>query len=198
MFSISQAHNSIDPILVNDPVILRAAQLADHAAWAALRTESRDHLIRWEDDWAPAHLSLSAFRRRLRLLDRQARRGAGLSLLVFRRRDERLVGGATLSNIRYGPSQSAVLGYWIGAGHLRRGYGRAAVRAMLDHGFSALGLNRIEAACQPENVASQSLLISCGFRFEGVAREYLRINQIWRDHEIYAATAREAGGDPRR
>lgn len=185
----SPARPAFDPVLVRDPVLLRAAQTSDLPAWMRLREESRAHLVRWEEEWALSELNAAAFKRRLRHCDREMRRGASLPLFVFRRDDETLVGGATLSNIRYGAARSAHLGYWIGEPYVRRGYGLAAVRALLDHAFHAVNLNRIEAACQPENVASQHLLKRAGFLKEGLARRYLRINGAWRDHNIFAITA---------
>src|SRR5690606_2261601 len=104
------------------------------------------------------------------------------------------VGGVTLSNIRYGASRSAQLGYWVGAPYVRRGYGAAAVKALSAHAFETIDLNRLVAACQPGNIASQKLLERCGFTREGLARDYLMINGQWRDHYIYAQTA----GDYRR
>ena len=51
--------------------------------------------------------------------------------------------------------------------------------------FRRLALHRIEAACVPENIASQKLLERAGFRSEGQARSYLKINGAWRDHLLY-------------
>lgn len=179
-----------DPILTHDPVFLRPPKIDDYPAWVRLRETSRKHLIRWEEDWTPDHMSLGAFRRRLKTAARDAGRGGGLSLFVFERDTGFLVGGATLSNLRYGASRSGILGYWIGAPFVRRGFGAAAVDAMSRHGIESIGLNRIEAACQPNNAASKAVLVHCGYTYEGVASDYLRINGKWRDHHIYALTAR--------
>lgn len=192
MFLIkSPPRPAFDPILVRDPILLRAGRSSDYEQWAALREQSRPHLVKWEEDWAPHELAPVFFKRRLKLSDREMRRGSTLPLFIFRRSDELLLGGATLSNIRYGPSRSAHLGYWIGAPHTRRGYGAAAVRALLDHAFDTLELNRVEAACQPENDASRTLLERLGFKKEGLARSYLKINGAWRDHMIFAFTAED-------
>ena len=185
----SPNHPAFDPILVRDPVFLRTGKLSDHAQWAALREESREHLIAWEEDWAPHHLTISAFKRRLASAAQDARRGGGLSLFIFRRDDRALVGGVTLTNIRYGASRSGILGYWIGAPFARQGYGSAAVKAVVDHAVDAINLHRIVAACQPGNAASQNLLERCGFKQEGLARDYLKINGAWRDHLIYSLIA---------
>lgn len=169
--------------------MLRSGSVDDYEAWLALRENSRPHLTEWEENWTREEATLSAYRQRLRHYDREMKRGAGLPLFAFRRRDHALVGGVTLTNIRYGAARTALIGYWIGAPYTKCGYGTAAVEAMLCHAFTAIELNRIEAACQPANVASKKLLQRCGFRREGLARDYLRINGAWRDHEIYAMTA---------
>lgn len=174
------------PTLVRDPVWLRPLRYRDHPAWTALREESREHLVVWEPAWSAEEMTEPSFRRRVRAYWREMRRGAALPLLVFRRGDDALLGGVNLTNIRYGASRAATVGYWIGAPYLRQGYGRAALLAVLEHAFETMGLNRVEAACQPENAASISLLENVGFRQEGLARDYLRINDVWRDHLLYA------------
>lgn len=179
------------PAFVFGEVCLRAPGLTDFDQWADLRKRSREHLVLWEPAWREGELTRDAYRMRVRQQWRDIRRGAALPMLVFRQIDNALVGGVTLSNIRYGASRTAVVGYWTGAPYLRRGYARAALEAMLAHAFRSLSLNRVEAACQPGNVASVRLLESCRFTREGLARDYLKINGAWRDHSLYAITAGE-------
>ncbi len=189
LFTTAPSNPAFNPVLVEEPLILRAPAPSDYAAWAALREDSRAHLTEWEERWTQEQASLAAYKQRLRLYDRDRRRGGGLYLFAFRMKDNALVGGVTLSNIRYGASRSALLGYWVGAPYVRRGYGTAVVKAIAAHAFDAIELNRLAAACQPENIASQNLLERCGFSREGLARDYLMINGAWRDHFIYALIA---------
>lgn len=177
---------AFSPYLVSDPVLLRPPEIRDFEPWARLRAESRAHLTRWEDNWTEKDVTLAAFRRRLRAWDRNRRDANGLSLFVFKDDAAIMVGGVTLTNIRYGASRSAILGYWIGEAHAGCGYGARAVGETVRHAFQAIGLNRVEAACQPQNTASARLLSKLGFQREGRARGYLRINGVWRDHDIYA------------
>ncbi|MEO1135062.1 MAG: GNAT family protein [Pseudomonadota bacterium] len=188
-FSFSPPGGSFDPVLVHDPVILRSAAASDFEEWRDLREASREHLIQWEDNWRAGRLSRQAFKRRLKTQSAEMRRGGGLYLLSYRASDSSLIGGVTLTNIRYGAARSALLGYWVGAPFIRQGFGAASVQAMLAHAFERIGLNRVVAACQPENAASQQLLQRCGFQHEGLARDYLKINGQWRDHLIFARIA---------
>lgn len=184
------------PILCSGAITLRAAQLTDFSAWVRLREKSRVHLTRWEPDWLEKDVSIDAYRIRLRMQERLHRAGAALSLIAFLKSSGEMIGGVTLSDIRLHASHSATIGYWIGDGHLRKGYGLECVRLMLEHSFREKRLNRVEAACQPGNAASRALLTKAGFREEGFARDYLFINGSWRDHLLFAATARDYCGAP--
>lgn len=62
------------------------------------------------------------------------------------------------------------LGYILRRDHWGRGYAREAVRAVISHGWSAMGLRRIFADVDPENTSSVKLLVDLGFRQEGHLR----------------------------
>ncbi len=191
MISFDLGRSSRPPVLECGPIRLAAADVADYPAWLELRRRSRAHLTRWEPDWQDRDETLDAFRLRLRSYDRQHRTRSGLSLFARLTDSGALIGGVTLSDIRFHAMQSATIGYWIGEPHLRRGHGIAMVDGVVRHAFGELRLNRIEAACQPGNLASRALLAKAGFCEEGLARDYLFINGGWRDHLLFARTARD-------
>src|SRR5690606_26866218 len=173
------------PVLNGQGVVLRPPRPSDYLAWASLREESRDYLQPWEPAWAEDDLTRAAFRRRLGVYAREMEQGTAWPLFVFDPADEALLGAITLSNIRRGVAETGTLGYWIGRPSAGRGVGTAAVRAMLAHAFGSLGLHRVEAACVPTNHASHRVLEKAGFRQEGVARAYLKINGRWADHLLF-------------
>ncbi|WP_108681482.1 GNAT family N-acetyltransferase [Methyloceanibacter sp. wino2] len=174
------------PVLETDRVLLRAPQMSDYPAWAELRAASQDFLVPWEPLWAPDELSRASFRRRIRHYLRDMREDMGYALFVYDAQSTALVGGITLCNVRRGVTQSCTLGYWVGEAYARQGYITAAVRAVVPFVFDSLELHRLEAACLPTNTASMRLLERVGFKKEGLARRYLRINGDWRDHLLYA------------
>ncbi|HEU4381352.1 MAG TPA: GNAT family protein [Hyphomicrobiaceae bacterium] len=167
-------------------VYLRQPVMGDYVAWAELRALSRQHLTVWEPLWTRDELARSAFRRRLRQYQREMREDQGYAFLIFREADAALIGGLTISNVRRGVAQSASVGYWLGLPHVRRGYMTDAVRCIVPFAFGTLGLHRLEAACLPHNAASTRVLEKSGFRREGTARRYLKINDVWQDHDLYA------------
>ena len=172
--------------LERNRIYLRFPVQRDWRNWAALRAESRDFLAPWEPTWAYDALTRGAFRRRLKMYKAELRQGVTYSFLIFRRIDDVLLGGITLSNLRRGVAQSATLGYWIGSPHGNQGYMTDSLAAILEFAFSRIGLHRVEAACLPANEASRRLLLRSGFREEGYAREYLRISGRWQDHQLFA------------
>ncbi|MCG8356359.1 MAG: GNAT family N-acetyltransferase [Kiloniellales bacterium] len=177
-------------------VYLRPPRQRDWRLWSQVREESREFLVPWEPTWPYDALTRGSFRRRVRAYNQEMRQGSGFSFLVFRKQDDMLMGGATLSNIRRGVAQTASLGYWIGERYARQGYMTEALSAVLDFGFDHLGMHRVEAACLPHNEASRTLLMKLGFVEEGYARQFLRINGSWQDHLLFAILRNDARHQP--
>jgi ribosomal-protein-alanine N-acetyltransferase len=164
---------------------LRPHRASDFLEWAALREASRDFLQPWEPTWPVDDLSRGAYRRRLAAYTQDMERGVAYPFLVFRRHDNVLVGGITLSNVRRGVAQMGSIGYWVGEPFARQGYTLDAVKAVTAFCFGRLRLHRVEAACIPSNTASQGVLLRAGFVQEGLARAYLKIDGSWCDHLLF-------------
>ncbi|MEZ5995712.1 MAG: GNAT family N-acetyltransferase [Hyphomonadaceae bacterium] len=73
------------------------------------------------------------------------------------------------------PARSAAIGYLFDPRCWRRGYGREAVAAMLDH-LSACGAASFDASIDVRNIASQRLAAALGFTHASTTG----IDQIWR------------------
>lgn len=174
-------------------VRLRPHRASDYAEWVTLRETSRDFLQPWEPTWPVDDLTRGAYRRRLAAYTQDMERGLAYPFLVFRRRDNVMVGGITLSNIRRGVAQMGSIGYWVGEPFTRQGYTLDAVRAVTDFCFGRLRLHRVEAACIPSNTASQGVLLQAGFAQEGLARDYLKIDGVWRDHLLFGLVSPNPG-----
>lgn len=165
-------------------VVLRYPQAGDYEAWASLRDKSRAHLQPWEPTWGPDELTRASYRRRITRYAQEIREDRGYPFWVMSLTGQ-LMGGCNLSNVRRGVSQTATMGYWMGAQFAGQGFMSAAVSLVLEHAFGHLNLHRIEAACLPVNEASRKVLLKCGFAEEGFAKKYLKIDGQWRDHLLF-------------
>lgn len=179
------------PLIRTQNLILRAPLAGDFSAWANLRMESRDFLTPWEPVWTEDDLTRASFRLRVKRAAREIATDEAYSLFVLDSRSEALLGGLTLGLVRRGVAQACTLGYWMGQRHAGKGHMTEAVRGALDFAFSELALHRVEAACLPSNEPSRRLLERVGFKREGEARGYLRINGVWADHLLYGMLASE-------
>jgi RimJ/RimL family protein N-acetyltransferase len=78
--------------------------------------------------------------------------------------------------MRVEPRKTPEIGYWLGAPHWGHGYATEATRALIDHAFEDLGLERLEAGARVSNPASRRVLEKCGFQWSSV--RLLRIHAI--------------------
>ncbi len=176
-------------VVIGDAVFLRFPQAADSGELLALKRGSRKHLTRWEASpvgggnmfgkwWFGRFLKSSNTERSKRFV-------------VCLRETGDIVGQVGLGEISGGAFQSCYLGYWIGAGFVKRGLMSEAVTLAVSYAFEELKLHRVEANVVPTNRASLGLVKKQGFRYEGTAKRYLKIAGRWRDHEHWAVTREE-------
>ncbi len=167
-------------------VCLRPPRRSDWQAWVNLRRESYAFLKPWEPAWLPNNCTRAFYLRQYRTQIFAARDDRGYAFHIFRNSDRALLGAVTLANVQRGVAHSGSLGYWIGARYARQGYMRQALATLVPALFEQLHLHRLEAAAVTCNRPSRALLESLGFRYEGMARDYLKIDGRWRDHVLYA------------
>jgi [ribosomal protein S5]-alanine N-acetyltransferase len=112
--------------------------------------------------------------------------GANVSLLARERSTDDLVGVINLNEIVMGNFRNAYFGYWGFARTGGRGLMTEALREAVRFSFDEIGLHRIEANIQPNNLRSIALAQRAGFTKEGYSPRYLLIDGDWRDHERWA------------
>lgn len=178
-----------------DEFRIRMPDYADFAIWADVRARSREFLQPWEPTWPADDLTEKAFRRRVARYREEVEADLAYPYFITLREGGAILGGLTLANVRRRAAMSASLGYWMGAQHAGKGIMSRAVPALCRHAFSLLALERVEAACLPENAASIRVLEKAGFRREGFARGYLAIAGVRRDHITFALLRSDLGRD---
>jgi RimJ/RimL family protein N-acetyltransferase len=171
-----------------------------------LRLESKRVVLRdWGDEDAPAlepvcgEWTVCAFTsvpwsyseaEALAWVERQRqKRAAGtvLALAIQGRDDERALGNVNLARMDDGGREAAI-GYWLVPEARGRGLATAATSLLIDWGLREHGLERIEFAILPENLASQRVAERAGATPEGIRkRSHQAEGRLW-DMSIWSVT----------
>jgi RimJ/RimL family protein N-acetyltransferase len=153
------ACNANVPVLATKRLTLRAPRVADAKAIASLINDRRiaENTARIPHPYslADAHAFLA-----------QVNRAAGEPSFAIVLADGTIIGGCGIHVLSGGEPE---LGYWIGVPYWGRGYATEAARAVLDHGFGALGCERLTSRARVSNPASRRVLEKCGFQWTGVS-----------------------------
>lgn len=120
--------------------------------------------------------------------------GANVSLVARDLLSGGVVGVMNISQIFMKGFRSAYLGYYGMVAFAKRGLMTEAVRLATQYAFKEIGLHRLEANIQPENLSSIALVRRVGFHKEGFSPRYLQINGVWCDHERWALLADDKQG----
>ncbi len=104
---------------------------------------------------------------------------------IFRISDGAMVGYCDLATQYREDYQIGMVGYAIFNQYWNGGYAKEAVEAMIHIGFNKLDYHRLEAHINLDNEISKKVVVSSGFKFEGIREKYIRENDLWTDHEVY-------------
>jgi RimJ/RimL family protein N-acetyltransferase len=147
-------------------LLLRRFTRDDLDAWAEINADA--DVMRYVGDGKPR--SRDESQRRLNaILDHWDRHGFGLWALVEKASGE-LMGFCGLQYLDNTPEIE--VGYRLAKRFWGKGFATEAARASLRYGFETLGLDRIVAVVQPENVASCRVIEKIGLRYVKDARFY--------------------------
>ena len=172
------------PRLCTERLVCRLLEPHEAPLMCAFRKENKTHLEEWEPLRKPAFFTESFWQAQLRVQLRDFREGVSTNFCILDRDEVSIVGVCNYTNIVRGTFQSCQLGYAVSKRHEGQGLMEEALRQTNDFVFSELGLHRIMAAYLPHNHRSGSLLSKLGFKKEGFAERYLKINGVWEDHVL--------------
>jgi ribosomal-protein-alanine N-acetyltransferase len=157
---------------------IQPPESADESAFLAAMKDS----VGLHYPWVSAPKDHAGWKRYMKRLERDNEAG----FLVKRIQDGAICGVVNLNIITYEALCGAYVSYFGVASLAEKGYMKEGLLQVIKHAFDKLGLHRLEANIQPENLASIALAKSTGFRYEGFSPRFLRINGEWCDHERWA------------
>jgi ribosomal-protein-serine acetyltransferase len=99
--------------------------------------------------------------------------------------DNQIAGKIGLHHISH-QNRVAEIGYWLAGGLQGKGIMNNCCKAIINHAFKELGLNRIEIKCGIENEKSCAIPEKLQFKQEGILRQAELLNGKFIDLYLYA------------
>lgn len=153
---------------------------ADAAALLAIYSDT-ETMRYWS---GPPWTALAQAQQQIAQSHRDREDGSALRLGLKLAQTGELVGTATLYGFHWS-NRRCEIGYILGRAHWGRGLMSEALTALLEHGFGALDLHRVEADIDPRNEESRRILERLHFTKEGFMRERWIVNGELCDTEYY-------------
>ena len=166
-------------------LILRSLDLEDLEVLKNYLLENQDFMKEWSPTTDSSFYENENLEKIIFDEIKQNENKSALKLHLFLKKENKLIGSISLSNIVYGPFLSCFLGYKLHKDYLKKGYMSEALEKIINIAFDEFKLHRIEANIIPKNIASQKLVQKFGFENEGLSKKYLKINGVWEDHYHY-------------
>lgn len=179
----------------SEPAPLHARLFArdDAPRIAAAVRSSLHELGRWMP-WATADYDTQAAQAFVEMALARRAAGSAYEFGVFDRAG-RLMGSVGL-NALDPDNRRCNLGYWIASPFTGRGIATRGARAVAEFGFLTLDLARIEIVAAVGNTASRRTALRAGARFEGIARNRLRIRGMAHDCAVHGLVPEDLGVAP--
>jgi ribosomal-protein-alanine N-acetyltransferase len=107
-------------------------------------------------------------------------------LIMIANDSARVLGIVNFTAFVRGYFQACTLGYALAESEQGTGLMTEALREAISYVFGVLDFHRVMANYAPTNVRSAKVLDRLGFREEGRAPDYIRINGVWIEHVLTA------------
>ena len=171
-------------------LLIRCPKPGDGAAVFAGVVDSLESLRQF-----PASLPWSVFEPSVDESERYCREGEAkyllrteMPMLIFLKASAVYIGGSGLHSFDWSVPKCET-GFWLRTGYTKQGLAAEAVVAITEFAFSSLGMRRVEALPDDENLASCKVCERAGYALEGVLRnERAEANGRLRNTRVYAVT----------
>ena len=169
------------PTMLTQRLVLRPVRMSDAED---MYEYSRDPEVARHVLW-DAHRSIHQTREYIRFLIRQYRNAAPGTFAIALRDSGKVIGTIGFMWVQT-DNRSAEVGYSLSRAYWNQGIMSEALTAVVEFGFTKLGLNRIEAPHDCDNPASGHVMLHAGMRHEGTLRQRLYNKGRYVDVDLYA------------
>jgi len=170
------------PVIETERLLLRSLSMEDLEQLYLLRTNEKvnTHLNKAPDE------SIEATKAKIgEILDNLQKNEAIFWVITLKGSPEKMIGNIGYWRINKAHYRAEV-GYILHPGYWQKGIMKEALNAVLEYAFTKTELHSIEANINPDNIASGSLLESCGFVKEAYHKENYYYDGVFYDSVIYS------------
>jgi ribosomal-protein-alanine N-acetyltransferase len=165
-----------------DRLILRQLKVKESNQLSDYLQRNKSFLQEWEPLRDENYYLKESIKKAIKNENKSSKNKTGLSLYIFNKGEDKIIGNVSLTNIVYGVFQSCYLGYKLDESEINQGKMTEALKKLTEIAFEEYKLHRIEANILPKNIRSLTVVKKLGFIEEGLSKKYLKINGKWEDH----------------
>ncbi|MEI8633361.1 ribosomal protein S5-alanine N-acetyltransferase [Vibrio sp. PP-XX7] len=175
----------VNPIYdIDDEIVIRSARLDDAQMIAEYFRQNRAYLRPWEPHREEGFYQQAGWSQKLIKLKELHQLGLGYYLLILNLSGSEMLGTISFSQINRFPMYSCSVGYSLAQHVQGKGIMTRALKMACQYMFKVQNIHRICASYMPFNARSEAVLHRLGFKYEGMAKDYLLINGQWEDHNL--------------
>lgn len=172
------------PLLRTERLWLRLCATADAPELVRFFSENNEFIAKTQNPRTGVALTQPFWARYAERARAEFHGGHSCRLVMIANESERVVGVVNFTSFVRGYFQACTLGYLLGESAQGKGLMTEALREAIGYVFGVLDFHRIMANHAPTNVRSARVLEKLGFREEGRAADYIRINGVWTEHVL--------------
>lgn len=169
------------PILETERLILRKICIDDAEDMFNYASDPQvSRYVTW-----PTHQTLEDTLNFLRFVEEQYAKHTMVNWGIVLKDSNTFIG--TVGYVQWNKSSNwAEVGYALSREYWGQAIMTEALKPIIQVGFDQMGLNRVEARCNPKNIGSERVMQKVGMSFEGLSRQKLYVKGVYQDLKMYA------------
>lgn len=172
---------------INDEAELVQLREEDAEVVFALIEKNRSFIGKWLP-WVEKTQTVNDERAFLKSVNDGNRRNGEMVFGIFLNKS--LVGVIGINQINK-EANYAEFGYWLDENATGKGSMTNAVYRLMQHCFEDLGINRVGIYASEENAKSRAVIERAGCSFEGILKEYVRVNGEYHNAAMYGMLSKD-------
>lgn len=148
----------------------------------------------WSDPEVTKYMNIETFKHEsqakemILLFDELSKKKEAIRYSIIELKSNTIIGTCGFNYIDFNNAKAEV-GYDLDKSFWGQGYAKEAISCLIKYAFTDLGLNRIEAKIEPQNLSSIKLIERLNFTYEGTLRQTEKSKNLFIDLRMYSRLA---------